>query len=118
METRPVPEFRMHPVVVLLLSFLTCGLFLIYWNYKAAEVLNAVAGRELLAPVLAAVSGCCLPLNLFFYYQCGKGLEALGERTSRPELKNLSVLLLVLGFFVPMVAAMIVQQHINELYEA
>ena len=39
----PIPFFKVDPVMVLVFSFLTCGLYLIYWNIKAAEVLNAVA---------------------------------------------------------------------------
>ena len=34
---------------MLILGFITCGLYLIYWNIKTAEVLNAVAGRGDLA---------------------------------------------------------------------
>ena len=59
-----IPEFKVDPIVVLLLSFITCGLYLIYWNIKIAEVLNAVAEREVISTPIAVFAGCCLPINL------------------------------------------------------
>ena len=40
-----IPVFKVDPIVVLLLSFITCGLYLIYWNIKIAEVVNAVSNK-------------------------------------------------------------------------
>ncbi len=112
-----IPEFRVDPIVVLLLGFITCGLYLIYWNIKVAQVLNAVAGKEVISQPIAIFSGCCMPVNLYFYYLAGKeGLPKVYERTGERE-KDQSTLLLVLGFLFPMVAAMIVQGDINKLYK-
>ena len=52
-DRRSVPVFQQEPILVLLLSFLTCGLYLIYWNIKAAEVLNAVSDRQVISPAVA-----------------------------------------------------------------
>ena len=115
-ERNEIPVFRNDPVMVLILGLVTCGLYLIYWNIKAAEVLNKVADREAISPTVAAISGCCLPINVYFYYLCGDLLPQLGEMIGNPHLKDKSTLLLILGIFVPMIAAMIVQGHINEIY--
>ncbi|MFB9077877.1 DUF4234 domain-containing protein [Flavobacterium procerum] len=116
-SNNPIPEFKVDPVMVLLYSFLTCGLYLIYWNIKVSEVFNAVAGREVISQPIAIFAGCCMPVNIYFYYLAGK--EALPEVYKRTgELqKDQSVLLIVLGFFFPMAAAMIVQGDINRLYK-
>jgi hypothetical protein len=112
----PIPIFKVDPVVVLILSFLTCGLYLIYWNLKAAEVLNAVAGREVISQPIAIFAGCCYPINAYFFYLAGKdGLPEVNKRVGLP-VKDDSVLLLVLGLIFPMIAAMIVQSEINKLY--
>jgi hypothetical protein len=112
-----IPQFKTEPVLVLILGFLTCGLYLIYWNIKTAEVLNAVAEREVISQPIAIFAGCCLPLNLYFYYLAGKdGLPKVYERIGEPN-KDQSTMLLVLGFLFPMVAAMIVQGEINKLYK-
>jgi hypothetical protein len=112
----PIPTFKVDPVVVLILSFLTCGLYLIYWNIKAAEVLNAVYEKEIISQPIAIFAGCCYPVNGYFFYLVGKdGLPAVHRRAGLP-VKDDSVLLLILGLLFPMVAAMIVQSEINKLY--
>ena len=63
-----IPVFKVDPIIVLLLSFITCGLYLIYWNIKVAEVINAVSNKEIVSTPVAVFSGCCLPVNLYFYY--------------------------------------------------
>ena len=111
-----IPAFKVDPIIVLLLSFITCGLYLIYWNIKVAEVINAVSNKEIVSTPVAVFSGCCLPVNLYFYYVIGKeGLPNVYRRTGELD-KDQSTLLLILGFFFPFAAAMIVQGDINRLY--
>ena|SRR5271157_3335379 len=117
MAARQIPVNRIDPILVLVLGVLTCGLYLIWWNLKTAEVLNAIVGRELVSPVVAVISGCCFPVHVYFYYLCGQGLPDLGRMIGDENLKNSATLLLVLGIFLPMVAAMILQGHINRLYD-
>ena len=113
---KPIPRFKNEPILVLILGFITCGLYLIYWNIKAAEVINAVADKEVVSTPIAIFSGCCFPVNLYFYYLIGKDvLPAIYQRTNQ-QPNDQTVLLLVLGFFFPMVSAMIVQGEINKLY--
>ena len=112
----PIPVFKVDPILVLILGFVTCGLYLIYWNIKIAEVLNAVAEREVISMPVAVFAGCCYPVNIYFFYLAGKdGLPQVYQRIGYPQ-KDDSTLLLVLGFFFPMAAAMIVQNDINKLY--
>lgn len=116
-SNNPIPEFKVDPIMVLLFSFLTCGLYLIYWNIKVAEVFNAVAGREVISQPIAIFAGCCMPVNIYFYYLAGKdALPEVYKRTGELQ-KDQSTLLIVLGFFFPMAAAMIVQGDINRLYK-
>ena len=117
MANTSIPQFKNDPFVVLLLSFVTCGLYLIYWNIKAAEVLNAVAEKEVISQPIAIFAGCCMPVHLYFYYVVGKeALPALYAKTNQPQ-KDQVVLLMILGFVFPMVAAMIVQGDINKVYD-
>jgi hypothetical protein len=111
------PTFKVDPIVVLLLGIVTCGLYLIYWNIKAAQVLNAVAEREVVSQPIAIFAGCCMPVNMYFYYLVGKEcLPKLYSKTGEAQ-KDQGILLLILGFLFPMVAAMIVQGDINKLYK-
>ena len=43
-----IPQFKNDPIMVLILGIITCGLYLIYWNIKASQVINAVAETEVL----------------------------------------------------------------------
>jgi hypothetical protein len=114
---RNIPVFKNDPILVLILGFITCGLYLIYWNIKMADVLNAVAGRTQISQVVAIIAGCCFPVNVYYYYLVGDTLTPLGALVGKPELKEKATILLILGIFVPMVAAMIVQGHVNEVYD-
>lgn len=111
-----LPVFKVDPLVVLILGILTCGLYLIYWNIKAAEVLNAASEREVISQPVAIFAGCCYPINVYFFYLAGRdALPNVYRKSGQPQ-KDDTVLLLVLGFFFPMIAAMIVQDDINKLY--
>ena len=112
-----IPVFKVEPVLVLIFGFITCGLYLIYWNIKVAEVLNSVSQRKIISQPLAIFAGCCYPINVYFFYLAGRdGLPEVYERAGSVQ-KDDTILLLVLGFFFPMVAAMIVQNEINKLYK-
>ena len=113
----PLPYFKNDPIVVLILSFVTCGLYLIYWNVKAAEVLNAVCEKELISTPLAVFCGCCFPAHVYFYYLVGReGLPKIHQLTGFQQ-EDKSTLLIVLGFFFPFACAMIIQADINKLYD-
>ena len=112
----PIPVFKVDPILVLILGLITCGLYLIYWNIKVAEVLNAVSEREVISQPIAIFAGCCYPVNVYFFYLAGKdGLPEVYHRAGTGQ-KDDTLLLLVLGLFFPMIAAMIVQNDINKLY--
>jgi hypothetical protein len=112
----PIPEFKVDPIMVLVFGILSCGLYLIYWNIKVAEVFNAVAEKEVISQPIAIFAGCCMPVNIYFYYLAGKdALPKVYQRTGEPQ-KDQTTLLLVLGLLFPVVAAMIVQGDINKLY--
>ena len=117
MLQQPIPRFKNDPVVVLILGSMTCGLYLIYWNIKAAQVITAVAEQEVISEPIAIFAGCCMPVNLYFYYLAGKeGLPKIYERTGQYN-KDQTTLLVVLGFLFPVISAMILQGDINKLYE-
>lgn len=115
-DQTPIPEFKVDPIMVLVFGLLSCGLYLIYWNIKVAQVFNAVADKEVISQPVAIFAGCCMPVNIYFYYLAGKeALPKVYQRTGEPN-KDQSTLLIILGFLFPVVAAMIVQGDINKLY--
>jgi len=112
-----MPKFKNDPILVLILSICTCGLYLIYWNMKMAEVMNAVVGKQVISAPIAIFAGCCYPVNAYFYYLVGNDcLPKLSERVGE-EPKDNATLYLILGFLIPMVAAMMAQGEVNKLYQ-
>lgn len=112
-----IPSFKNDPVLVLVLGIVTCGLYQIYWNIKAAQVVNAAAGKEIISQTLAIFAGCCFPVNVYYFYVMGKdALPKVAERAGE-QPKDQLTMLVVLGFFFPIVSAMIVQGEINKLYK-
>ena len=80
-------------------------------------MINAVAEKDVISQPIAIFAGCCFPVNLYFFYLMGKeGLPKVYDKTNEAG-KDQSTLLIILGFFLPMVAAMIVQGEINKLYK-
>ena len=78
----PIPVFKVDPIMVLVFGILSCGLYLIYWNIKVAEVFNAVAEKEVISQPVAIFAGCCMPVNIYFYYLAGKeALPKVYQRT-------------------------------------
>ena len=81
-----IPVFKVDPVMVLIFGILTCGLYLIYWNIKAAEVMNAAVGKVVISSPVAILAGCCFPINLYYYWIAGKeALPKIYELTDQPQ---------------------------------
>ena len=84
---------------------------------KMAEVMNAVVGKQVISAPIAIFAGCCYPVNAYFYYLVGNDcLPKLSERVGE-EPKDNATLYLILGFLIPMVAAMMAQGEVNKLYQ-
>ena len=116
MTNTTIPNFKNDPMVVLILGIVTCGLYLIYWNIKMAEVINAVAEREVISQPVAIFSGCCYPAHVYFYYVAAKdGLPKVYEKIG-VTYQDQTTMLTVLGLLFPMIAAMILQGEVNKLY--
>lgn len=107
---------RMDPIIVLLVGLVTCGLFLIYWNYKTAEDINRLTGKEQISPMIAALCGFCFPANVYFYYVVGRALPECGAK-AQLKLEDKSTILLIFGFLLPIVSAMIAQGELNRCYD-
>ncbi|MCD7972002.1 MAG: DUF4234 domain-containing protein [Candidatus Azobacteroides sp.] len=113
-----VPVFNNSPIKVIILSLVTCGIYLIYWNIKASEVLNAVAGRPVISQPIAILAGLCTPVTAYFYYLIGKDVNpVLAEKVGPKASPMDATILAVIGFFIPLVAAFFTQSEINKLYE-
>ena len=106
-----------NPVLLLVLGFVTCGIFIIYWMFKTAGELKDYLGKEVVSMTLLVLGICCFPLNIYNIYLLSKALPEVQVKAGIPE-KDDTVLILILAIFAPPVAPMIVQTELNKAWEA
>ena len=102
---------------VIILSIVTCGIYMWYWLYKTAEELEATgqAGGSL-SPTALLVVAIFFPYVgfLLFGMQADQNLNNIKSRSGRPVADN-KVLYMILGFIIPIVLIGLVQNEINQL---
>lgn len=86
-----------NPIVVILLSIVTCGIYMFYWYYTVMEDLNKASGEEKINSVLFLILGIlCFPVMWYVLYKIDKGLAELSAREGIPYKENF-ILWLVLS---------------------
>lgn len=113
---------RREPVMVLLLSFVTCGIYGIYWQYVTTTELRDASGRQDLNPGLDLVVTllCCGLWSLYVQYRNAQIIhEVLTARGIAHEDKSNTVLLLNIAHFVTGVTGfippLILQDEYNKI---
>jgi len=118
-----IPKYKgitRDPLLVILLTFLTCGLYLIYWFYVTSIDINQCLGENRMDPLfltIFTVITCGLAF-LYWLYLMDNALLELGQREQVPYTSNfvLWVILALLGFG-GIVPAFQTQTFMNELWK-
>lgn len=84
-----------NPVVVILLSIVTCGIYGLYWVYSCASDINGVTGQQRISPGLFILSMFIPYLPLYFAYKTDQNLVEIG-RTENVAYESKFVLWLIL----------------------
>lgn len=104
-------------VLYILLSIFTCGIFYLVWMYQLAKDANTIAARQGTQPgcdpALAVILSLftCELYSIYFYYKEGQTVYQAG----RGRVSDNGAILALLGFFLPIAAAAILQDQINTL---
>lgn len=113
---------RRDPVMVLIFTYLTCGIYGLYWQYVTTEELANVSGRNDLSPAMDLVISLltCSLYMFYVYYRNAEIIDAtLTARGIPHENKTQTVLLLVVASFVVGVTGwfppFILQEEFNKL---
>jgi len=106
--------------VGLILTFLTCGLYDLYWNAKQMKAFNGLLGRDEFSfwhwLFLSALT--CGIFHLYYEYRMGVGLVEIQEKYGMRVDKNLPLISLLLSIFGFSIVVDAIQQYeINKLYE-
>ena len=112
---------RRDPAMVLIFTYLSCGLYGLYWQYVTTDELARASGRSLSAGLdLVLTFFTCGLYSFYVYYRNADVIHAvLTERGIVHENKTQTVLLLILAsFFVGVTAwlpPLILQDEYNKL---
>ncbi len=107
-----------EPILVLLFSLITCGLYYLYWMYVVSAETQDFLNEPDLSPgveLLLLVLTC--GLYVFFWdWKIAKKIGRMQDRVGLPVTDN-AILYLVLNLFgLGVVNAVIEQSHLNDVW--
>lgn len=114
-----VGEYR-DPIMIILLSIITCGIYFYIWHYKVSEEINNYVGnQEATSPLMAALGFCCFIPTWINMSQVDNILFDINMRERRRSEKRFILWLLLslvvgAGSFIYMYQ---VQDNLNEIWE-
>ena len=77
------------PVVVILLSIVTCGIYYLYWMYSCAVDVNRVFDEERINPVLWILLSLLFPpLSFYMLWQLDTNLKKIADAEDVPYKEN------------------------------
>ena len=106
--------------VAIILSFVTCGIYLLYWFYAMTKettennkVYTTSAGLALILTIVT-----CGLYGLYWYYQMGKALDDIKTSKGMPASGH-GILYLLLGIFgLGIVSYALIQSELNGVANA
>ena len=117
---------RREPVLFIVFSIITCGLYYLYFIYKVSEEVAEFQGRSDYSPaveVLLTIVTCSL-WNYYWDYRMGKRLAEMSASVGLPATDN-SFLFIALNLLgagpvagVGMINGLIQQDSLNRIWEA
>lgn len=109
---------RDHSVILyIVLYFVTCGFFGLYWLYQSAKDVDALAAANNkpkgVDPVLALILDIvtCGLFKIYFFWKEGMVLNSVTESRNNDQ----AILLCILGIICPVAAFAILQDQINSV---
>jgi hypothetical protein len=117
-EGRSYP--KRNPLVVLGLSFITLGIYFLYWYYKVNDELRTFEHDDSISPVrslMAMLFGWIVIVPPFIaMYNTAKHVQGSEQRLSiQPQLEP--ALTIVILLFVAIGNGIYVQEHLNRIWD-
>lgn len=107
------------PAAVIIFSFITCGIYALYWLYKFASELKAFLGKDEISPgvdVLLCI--ICFPYSIYWAYKYGKFLGEAQAKAGLTVGNDDAILYLILALFgLHVVFMAIMQSNANKIWE-
>lgn len=106
------------PVLVILLSIFTCGIYGLFWLFVVSEEINQASGWKRVDPLLFFLLGILFfPLTIAGMYEIDEALYALNAQRGLPANRNFVVWILLSLIGVGLLIMMYqVQEQLNALW--
>ncbi|HEY0004801.1 MAG TPA: DUF4234 domain-containing protein [Pyrinomonadaceae bacterium] len=111
---------KRDPVMVLVLTLLTCGIYAIWWYYTYATEVKDALGREDLNPLTDLLLGfvtCGVWAIYAFFYKYPQLLMEMQRRAGLPT-NDITMMTLLLGILFSPAAIFIIQSELNKIWDA
>jgi hypothetical protein len=111
---------KREPGMVILFTFLTCGIYGIWWMVTYGNEVKAALGRQDLNPVMDLLIGivtCGIWSTIAFWYKYPKLIMEMQQRVGLPP-NDISTMTLLLGIFFAPASLYIVQSELNKTWDA
>ncbi|MFN8522076.1 MAG: DUF4234 domain-containing protein [Chloroflexota bacterium] len=109
------------PIVLILLSIVTCGLFIIYWYFKILnELIQAEApatGNDPVIDFLLAVVTCGL-YGIYVDYCISRALVELQRRIGIPVNETAAIVIVLDVFGFGVIGSALHQKELNRIWES
>lgn len=108
-----------NPVLVVILSIVTCGIYQLVWLFMVCNEINNLTEEKKVDPVIYFLLGIlCFPLIFIGMYKIDEALFDINTKAGLPANKNFIIWLLLClvgvgGYFM----AYQVQEQLNTLWE-
>lgn len=103
------------PEIVLILGFVTCGIYPLIWMWTRVKEINAYLGEQRINPMFVFPGCLCFPVMLYAMFLLVKALPDM-QKKGGVEAKDEFVLHLVLFLLLSPVGMYMYQQKLNELW--
>lgn len=104
-----------NPTAVLILSFVTCGIYALYWLWLRVKEMNDYLGKQAVNPMFVFPGCICGPVIIYAEWLFVNGFEEMKAKAGLPA-KDEKVLNMLLLFFIFPVGAYMIQQKLNEIW--
>ena len=106
-----------NPVTVLLLSIITCGIYLWFWLYTIGSELKLYLSDEGINPGFNLVlSILCFPYLYYIIYRYSQKIYQAQLIADVPGASDNSLAYTIIGIFLPVVSAMLMQSELNKVW--
>lgn len=108
---------KREPVVVLILSIVTCGIYYFYWIYQISKELGHYLQNDN-CPALDVILSffTCGIYSIYWFYKTGQQVFVAQDRAGLPIPQDNAVVCLILSLFgLGPIAALLIQSSLNQI---